>query len=142
MNYSKILIAVDDSPAAEKVASKGFQLAQQLNADITLVSVVDTVFLISEGGVPPNEVAESIKNDLKKSQQLLIDKIFMNHKVLAYVVEGKPFEIILKNADECAVDLIVIGTHGRTGLSHLLMGSVAEHIIRHSKIPVLIIPSK
>jgi len=75
MNYYKILIAVDDSPAAEKVAAKGFQLAQQLNSKITLVSVVDTSFLIAEGGVPPNEVAESIKNDLKKNQNEVLLKI-------------------------------------------------------------------
>ena len=49
---------------------------------------------------------------------------------------------LLKVADEWAADLIVMGTHGRTGLSHILMGSIAEHVVRHAKIPVLIIPSK
>jgi nucleotide-binding universal stress UspA family protein len=142
MNNHKILIAVDNSSAAEKVATKGLALAQQLNAEITLVSVVDTDFLISDGGVPPNEVAESIKTDLKKSQQVLIDKILGKHKVGTFVEEGKPYEVILKVADERSADLIIIGTHGRTGLSHLLMGSVAENVVRHSKIPVLIIPSK
>lgn len=142
MNYHKILIAVDESLSAEKVATKGFQLAKQINAEIALVSVVDTNFLISDGGVPPNEVAESIKNDLKKNQQLLIDKIFKGSKVSAYVGEGNPYEIILKTADECSADLIVIGTHGRTGLSHILMGSVAEKVIRHSVKPVFIIPTK
>jgi nucleotide-binding universal stress UspA family protein len=58
------------------------------------------------------------------------------------VEEGKPYETILKVASEWAADLIIIGTHGRTGLSHLLMGSVAENVVRHSEIPVMIIPSK
>ncbi len=142
MNYRKILIAVDDSPIAEKVAITGFQLCQQLNAEIALLSVVDTNFLITDGGVSPNEMAGIIKNDFKKSQQLLIDKVFKNYKVWTFIEEGKPYEIVLKVVDEWAADLIIIGTHGRTGLSHLLMGSVAEHVVRHSKIPVMIIPSK
>jgi nucleotide-binding universal stress UspA family protein len=142
MNYRKILIAVDDSPIAEKVALKGFQLCQQLNAEIALLSVVDTVSLMTDGGVTPNEMAKIIKNDFKKSQQLLIDKVFKGYKVWTFVEEGTPYEKILKVAEEWEADLIVLGTHGRTGLSHLLMGSVAEKIIRHSVKPIFIIPSK
>jgi nucleotide-binding universal stress UspA family protein len=142
MNYRKILIAVDDGPSAEKVASIGFQLCQELNAEIALLSVIDTNFLITDGGITPNEMVGIIKNNLKKSQQILIDKVFKNYKVWAFVEEGKPYETILKVASEWAADLIIIGTHGITGLSHLLMGSVAENVVRHSEIPVMIIPSK
>lgn len=142
MNYKKIIIALDDSPASEKIAREGFKMAQQLNAEIALVSVVDTVFLMTEGGITPKEMADSIKNDFKKSQQLLIDKIFKSNKVLTFLEEGKPYEMILKITNEWQADLIIIGTHGRTGLTHLIMGSVAEHVVRHSKIPVLIVPSK
>jgi len=138
----KILIAFDDGPAAEKVALNGFQLGQQLNAEMALVSVVDTTNLLTEGGVTPRELADIIKNDFKKSQKLLIDKVFKNYKVWTFVEEGKPFEIILKVANEWEADLIVLGTHGRTGLSHLLMGSVAEKMIRHSIKPLFIMPTK
>jgi len=142
MNYKKIMIAVDDSPAAEKVAEYGFQLGKQLNAEIALVSVVDTTLLITEGSVTPKEMAELIKNDLKKTQQMLIDKVFKNYKIWTYVEEGKPYEIILKIAGEWETDIIVIGTEGRTGLAHVLTGSVAEKVIRHSGKPVLVIPVK
>jgi len=142
MNYRKILIAVDDSAIAEKVATTGYQLGQQLNAEIAVLSVVDNTFLMTDGGVTPNEMAEIIKNNFKKSQQLLIDKVFKNCKVWTFVEEGKPYEMILKIATEWEADLIIIGTHGRTGLSHLLMGSVAENVVRHSKIPIMVIPSK
>jgi len=142
MNYRKILIAVDDSPIAEKVATTGYQLGQQLNAEIAVLSVVDNAFLMTDGGITPKEMAEIIKNDFKKSQQLLIDKVFKNYKVWTFVEEGKPYEMILKIAIEWEADLIIIGTHGRTGLSHLLMGSVAENVVRHSKIPIMVIPSK
>jgi len=138
----KILIAIDDGPTSEKVTSNGFQLGQQLNAEIALVSVVDTTTLMTDGGVTPGELADIIKNDFKKSQQLLVEKVFKDYKVWTFVEKGKPFEAILKVAEEWEADLIVLGTHGRTGLSHLLMGSVAEKVIRHSTKPLFIIPTK
>ena len=138
----KILIAIDDGATAEKVATNGFQLGKQLNAEIALVSIVDTTALITDGGITPRELADIMKNDFKKSQQMLIDKVFKDYKVWTFVEEGKPFEEILKVAKEWNADLIVLGTHGRTGLSHLLMGSVAEKVIRHSTKPIFIIPTK
>ncbi|MDP1744152.1 MAG: universal stress protein [Bacteroidota bacterium] len=138
----KLLIAIDNGPSSEKVSSKGFELAKQLNVEIALVSVVDTSVLITDGGVTPKEMADLIKNDYKKSQQLLIENVFKNYKVWSFIEEGKPFEVILKVAEEWEADLIVLGTHGRTGLTHLLMGSVAEKVVRHSIKPLFIIPTK
>ena len=138
----KILIAVDDGPTSEKVATIGFQLGQQLKTEIGLLSVVDTTMLLTDGGTSPGELADMIKNDYKKNQQMLIKKVFKNHKVWNFVEKGKPFEVIIKVAEEWDADLIVLGTHGRTGLSHLLVGSVAEKVIRHSEKPVFIIPTK
>jgi len=138
----KLLIAIDDGPTSEKIALNGFQLGQQLNAEIALVSIVDTTALITDGGVTPGELANSIKTDFKKSQQILIAKVFKDYKVWTFIEEGNPFEAILKVAEEWGADLIVLGTHGRTGLSHLLMGSVAEKVIRHSVKPVFVIPTK
>ncbi|MES2398135.1 MAG: universal stress protein [Bacteroidota bacterium] len=138
----KILIAIDNGPSSEKVSSKGFELAQQLKVEIALLSVVDTTVLITDGGVTPKEMADLIKNDYKKSQQLLIENVFKNYKVWSFIEEGTPFEVILKVAEEWDADLIVLGTHGRTGLSHLLMGSVAEKVVRHSIKPLFIIPTK
>lgn len=140
-NMKKILIAIDGGPTSEKVALNGFQLGFQLNAEIALISVVDTTILMTEGAITPREFAEIIKNDYKKNQQMLVDKVFKDYKVWTFVEEGKPFEAILNVAKEWDADIIVLGTHGRTGLSHLLMGSVAEKVIRHSEIPLFIIPT-
>ena len=87
----KILIALDDEPTSEKIASIGFQLGQQLSAEIALVSVVDTTALMTDGGVTPRELADNIKNDFKKSQQMLIGKVFKDYKVWTFVEEGKPW---------------------------------------------------
>lgn len=142
MNYKKILIAVDDSPVAEKVALEGFLLGKQLNAEIALISVADIAFVIAEGGVTSREMTEMIKDDLKKVQKMLIKNIFKEQKVWSFIEEGTPADMIKKTCDEWEASLIVIGTHGRTGLSHILMGSVAERVIRHSPVPVLVVPVK
>jgi len=63
-------------------------------------------------------------------------------EILKFMPEGHPTKDILKTAEIWEADLIVMGTHGRTGLLHLLVGSVAEYIVRHSKIPVMVVPSK
>lgn len=54
--------------------------------------------------------------------------------------EGFPKEEILNTAKEWEADVIVMGTHGRTGLSHFFQGSIAEHVVRHARVPVLVIP--
>ena len=140
--FKKILLAVDDSPMAEKVAEKALELARQLNAELAVASVADSKFLMTEGGITPAEVIESIKNDLKKVHDLLINKIFKDFKVWTFVEEGHPHEAILKIGKEWNADMLIVGTHGRTGLAHLLLGSVAEQVIRHSDKPVLVIPAR
>jgi nucleotide-binding universal stress UspA family protein len=142
MDYKKVLIAVDDSPAAEKIATIGFQLSKQLDAEISLLSVVDTTFLLTDGVVTPKGLAETVKAEFKKAHQLLIEKVFRDRKVWSFVEEGKPHEKILSVADDWDADLIVLGTHGRTGLARALTGSVAEKVIRHSLKPIFVIPTK
>ena len=138
----KILFAIGEGPTGEKVASAGFEISRQLNAEIALLSVVDTSALSTDGGITPHEMANIIKGELKKSHNLLIQNIFKEYKVWTFIEEGNPFEMILKVAEEWGADLIVIGTHGRKGFSHLLMGSVAEKVIRHSTRPLYVIPTR
>jgi len=142
MKFHKILIAVDGGPTAERVALSGFQIGQQLHAEIALLTVIDTTFMGTDGGATANEMAEIVKANSMEDQQILIEKVFKKNKIWNFVEEGKANEIILRVAKEWEADLIVLGTHGRTGISHLIMGSVAEHVIRHAKIPVMVIPSK
>ena len=138
----KILIAIDDGPISEKVALNGLQLGQQLNAEIGVVSVIDISMVRRGDELTQDELEDTAKGELRQSQQTLIDKVFKDIKVSAFVEDGKPHEMILKVADEWGADLIVLGTHGRTGLKHLLMGSVAEKVMRHSAKPLVIIPDK
>jgi nucleotide-binding universal stress UspA family protein len=136
----KILVAIDDSDASEKVAAAALDIGKPLEAEVTLLSVVDTNFIVTDGVVTPQEIAESIHLALKKNQLRIIEKSPAGNKVKAHVEQGKPWEVIIEKAKNWGADLIVIGTHGRTGLKYLLMGSVAEKVLRHSTLPVLIIP--
>ena len=138
----KILIAIDEGPTSEKVAEAGKQLGKELNAELALLSVVNTEFLVTDGGVTPQEMAQLIKNDYAEKQKMLAESVFKGTKIWTFVEQGNPYEIILKVADEWGADIIVLGTHGRTGLKHLLMGSIAEKVTRHSTKPLYIVPSK
>jgi nucleotide-binding universal stress UspA family protein len=140
-DFKKILIAIDQGPTSEKVALEGFNIGKKFNAEIAIVSVADTTVLVSEMGVTARELAENIKTAHNEFQRTLIQKVFGDFKVWQFVEEGNPSDAILKVAKEWEADLIVLGTHGRTGLSHLFVGSVAEKVIRHSVKPLFIIPT-
>ncbi len=138
----KILIAIDNGPLAERIASHGLKLCRQMNAEAAFLSVVDTGFIMTTGAVSPKEIADITKDEFIKIHQELINKFAEDKPIVSFIEEGKPSEVILEAADNWHADLIVLGTHGRTGLSHLLMGSVAEKVIRHSSKQVLVIPTK
>lgn len=143
MLYSKILIAVDNSEFSEKAAINGFKLADQLDATVALLYVVDTSKAVAniDTGVYPEQALFLLK---KEAEQTLNKLAAMNNgkEVIKFMPQGIPTKDIIKTAEKWEADLIVLGTHGRTGLMHLLVGSVSESIIRHSKIPVMVYPSK
>lgn len=140
-DFKKILIAIDDGPLAEKVAATGFKLGEKVQAEIAVISVVDTTILMPDDGSSSAELGNMIKTEYKESQQLLIDKVFKSYKVWFFVERGNPADVILRVAEEWEADMIVLGTHGRTGLSRLLMGSIAEKVTRHSTKPLFIVPT-
>lgn len=143
MAYSKILIAVDSSEYSMKAAKKGFELAHQVNAKVALLYVVDSSKAL--GNIDAGISAEQSLLVLKKEAEQTLDELAVMYDgdtVMKFMPEGQPTKDILKTATVWEADLIIMGTHGRTGLLHLLVGSVAEHVIRHSKIPVMVVPSK
>ena len=143
MTYSKILIAVDSSEFSMRAAKKGFKLAHQLNATVALLFVVDTSKTIAniDAGIYPQEIMFVLKKEAEQTMDELAE-MYDGDSVMKFMPEGSPTKDIIKTAEAWGADLIVMGTHGRTGLLHLLVGSVAEHVIRHSNIPVMVVPSK
>ena len=81
-----------------------------------------------------------MEQNYHKSQLNVIDKIFKNTPVKSFIKKGIPYKAIIETAEQWGADIIVMGTHGRKGIPHLILGSVAEDVIRHSKKTVVVIP--
>ena len=154
MKIKKILIAVDDNKFAEHAAEVGFEMAQLFDAEVGLVSNVEPLILPESStdaitGLPVETVnvdeAELIKIQTESAGntiQQTIKKFAGNRRVTQFTEYGSTADGILKCSAEFNADLIVVGTHSRTGLDRLIMGSVSEHVIRHSHVPVLVVPLK
>ncbi len=136
----RILIAVDSGKTSIQVARDGFQLSQQLNAEVALLTVIDGTAIIDDSEMEAFNLDDFIKNDVKEKQKMLVDKLFEGRDVVTFIEQGHVHDTILQVAEKWEADLIVLGTQGRTGLSHLIMGSVAESVIRQSKKPLFVVP--
>lgn len=140
MEFHKILIAIDSNPSAERVALSGLQLAKQFNSEIALISIIDPEGIPDEDSPTTRELEDMMEHNLNRSQLNVIEKIFKGFPIKSFVEKGIPYKVILETADKWGADIIVMGTHGRKGLPHLLLGSVAEDVIRHSKKTLIVIP--
>ncbi|WP_426669101.1 universal stress protein [Mucilaginibacter sp. McL0603] len=152
MKINKILIAVDDNKYAEHAAEVGFDMAQLFGADVGLVSIVAPLILPESStdvitGLPMESMnideAELIKIQSESAENVIqqtIKKFAGDRKVTHFTEYGSTADGILKCSVEFNADLIVVGTHNRTGLNRLIMGSVSEHVVRHSHVPVLVVP--
>lgn len=143
MSYQRILIIVDSSDTALKAAKRGLELSKQLNAEAALIYPVDIRNAVCsvDAGLSPEEALNILK---KEAEQTLdyIEKMYGEKDLTKFMPTGRPFQEITRMADDWNADLIVAGMRGRTGLSHLLVSSLAEHVLRHAKIPVMIVSSK
>jgi nucleotide-binding universal stress UspA family protein len=146
MNLKKILIAVDNSTCSEKAARVGYEVAKTFGAEVALVNIIEPV----PANVNPDLTLapvfmEAYDNSEENSHLLLkeIESKYGNGIATSYLsVIDSAAHGIIDQSDKYGSDLIVIGTYGRTGLYHFLMGSVAEHVARKSACPVLIVPNK
>lgn len=142
LDFKKILIAVDDSPFSERAVQTGYRLAHATGAEVTLVHVIDISLAAGDmmSGAFAPEILQSIKEAGKKLLAEMQRQYAGDVPTRTFMPDDRPVQGILKLAEEWQPQLIVMGTHGRTGLGHLLMGSVAEHVVRKSKWPVLVVP--
>lgn len=144
MKIDKILIAADDSSSSIRAVKHGYDLAAGLKAKVALLSVINGYE--ASGNVDAGIFPEQITPELKKDAEELLHQFKNDYghgiDTEIFVPIGNVKKIILDTAQEWEAKVIVVGTHGRTGLQKLLMGSVAEHIIRHSPIPVFIVPTE
>jgi nucleotide-binding universal stress UspA family protein len=155
MTIQKILIGIDDSKQAEHAAEYGFDIARKFNASVGLVNIVEPAVAAPVAGTDPMMgmsaqgigIDEMELLDIQKSQSenvvdQTIKKFAGDMQVTHFTDYGSTADGIIHCAEEFGADLVVIGTHNRSGLGRLLMGSVAEHVVRHSHVPVLVVPLK
>ena len=149
-HFEKILIAVDDSKYSHLAAAYGFELANKLNASVALAHINELPVAVNITGDPILGDSAMIMPELldiqKEKAAALLQKIksdFAKDKpVETFILEGNITSQIIEVAKDFDASLIVMGTHGRTGFTHFISGSVAEQVTRHAKCPVLIVPNK
>jgi universal stress protein A len=143
MKLQRILVPTDLSAASLAGLDYAADLAQPFNAEVIILYVVEPIVYATptdlygataDLGTVIQEQERSGRTQLQRLQARYSKKI---RKLRAVQQTGTPYVAITGAAKKLKVDLIVMSTHGRTGLSHLLMGSVAEKIVRTSPCPVL-----
>ncbi len=151
----KILIALDYDPTAQKVAEDGYDLAKSMGAEVTLLHVIsDPVFYSSSDYSPIMGFSGYLNNDplqqntleVLKSASLNFLAKSRNHlgdsAIHIDAEDGDVADIILKTAKKIHADLIVVGSHSHKWLENIVMGSVTGEVLKHTTIPLYIIPTK
>lgn len=146
----RILIAIDESTYSEKALSYGCHLAKKLNAKVALVHVSELPMIPGYVGNTVVGEAPSVVPELLSVEQEAAKKLLERatktcgeqNEVYTFNRIGLIKDEILAVADEWKADLLILGTHGRTGLDHFIVGSIAESVARKAHCPVLIIPNK
>lgn len=137
----KILYATDFSESSKPACRFASYLAKTLGAKLHILHCIGTNVYDEQRTMMQKDAFEKFDAETKKNaiEQLheLCPKRFAGIDHETEVVMGKPFKLIREVAERENVDLIVMGTHGRTGIEHVILGSTAERVVRRSKIPVL-----
>ena len=145
---SKIIVPTDGSKVAQKAAKYAVELAKQTGASLTLLSVIDKRFVISQAvssAASPTHLTESVEDYLKQeviSNSEAIEQLCKrNHvKFSSIVKSGHPVEEIAKEAKRIKADLVVMGSHGKSALRAAVLGSVTFGVAhKDAKIPLLIV---
>lgn len=141
VRIQKILLPTDFSGYSASATRYACELADKYGAELHLLHTLEIHPAVTPdfgmGLALPRYVSES-KAAAEKSLQNVVDPQWaQSHKVTHAIREGSPIKEIVRYAREQGIDLIVISTHGRTGLAHVIMGSVAESVVRTAPCPVL-----
>jgi nucleotide-binding universal stress UspA family protein len=142
--YRNIVIATDGSENTEKAISYGIEIAKLSGAIVHALYVVDTS---SFSTIPMDAGWEEMYEILKKEGEKAVFDVKERGEAAGVEVrevlwDGHPSIEIVNFAENNDIDLIVMGTLGKTGLDRFLLGSVAEKVVRNSKVPVLVVRSE
>lgn len=140
MQYKKILVATDGSEYSMEAVRHAVALAKATGAKITFLYVVGTLAESKRHAVAFDSLKKIFKEEGKSATEKA-KEIAKKEGVAAEakILEGIPFEVIVETAKEENADLIVMGTHGHTGINKVVLGSVTERVVRRAPCPVTVV---
>jgi universal stress protein A len=136
------LVPIDLSASAEQALDYAIRLAQTLNARLTVLHVIQPAPMagVDVGVVLPQTYLQEVEEAVQRSLEAALARVtaagLTGEQIVLY---GVPFQEIVETAKARYVDLIVMGTHGHTGLMHVILGSVAEKVVRLAPCSVLVV---
>ena len=141
MTAKHILVPTDFSEYADYALDYAIELAKTLQARLTFLHIIQLTPMTMGDmyGYSLKAYIEAMESEAQRHMEGLLNRVHQEGlQGETAIVQGVPFQIIVDTAGSQDIDLIVMGTHGRTGLTHVLMGSVAERVVRLAPCPVLV----
>ncbi len=140
LELRRILVPVDFSPPSEAALDTAIEFARRFGSELTLFHAHELPAYVFPDGVMP--VSPEILNEMERSLAEELERLAVRVRAAGVAVAcrsgmGAHDVEILRCADDIDADLIIMGTHGRTGIRHALIGSVAEKVVRRARCPVL-----
>jgi nucleotide-binding universal stress UspA family protein len=144
--FKSILFATDFSESSDHAFEYAYTVAKCFDAKLLVLHIINELVDL-RGFYVPHISIDKLEEEMAESAHKMMEKFIETHAqgydhLESIVAPGIPYDEILKKAEEESVDMIVMGTHGRTGLDHVLFGSTAEKVVRKSEIPVMTIRVK
>ena len=140
MSFRRILIAVESGPIATHAIDVGLELASTLKAETALIHVAEPpVSYGTDTGIPAAELRALAREEGERKLLGVRERLKLPASTLEFLEGGNPAIEIVNTAKAWPADLIVIGSHGRSGLDRVLLGSVAEAVVRQAPCPVLVV---
>ena len=143
--FKKIVAALDGSDCSDRAFDIALRLAAGDGAELDVISVVDPI--VMAGSAPPSPAMDVLLGDMERDARHLVEQAAVKAKAAGLragceVRLGVPFDEIVRYAKRGGADAIVMGTHGRSGIAHFFMGSVAESVLREAPCPVIVVREK
>jgi len=144
--FKTILFATDFSASSEYAFKYALSLARKFESRLGIIHVINEPVDL-RGFYVPHISFDQLEAEIEAGARKMMESFCQAHAadypgVETFVVPGIPYDEIIKKAAELSADLVVVGTHGRTGLDHVLFGSTAEKVVRKSPVPVMTIRSQ
>lgn len=140
-DFSTILVAIDFSESSNNAFHLALNMAHKYSAKLVMLHVINEPVDL-RGFYVPHISFEKLEEEIEQGAQKLMESFCRQHlgdyeNYQTLIVPGLPYEQIIQQAQKLSADLVILGTHGRTGLDHVLFGSTAEKVVRKCPLPVL-----